>query len=266
MRLITCAVGITLLFANVCETSAKEWWHDSFVWEGGTSCESNDSIMTFTSTEAKGWETFCKITKQQKIKGVEAVILDLRCGGDDMDPETTTSQELLVRTEEKMTIFPSGKRYERCSSLRPGASECAIEKRTFRSDEQSPGSYQVLQFKGGVLDGEALLTGYKDNVLAWTASARGTCSNGAVICRLAFDTMNSGEVSDAYLPIEVEGKQWIVLPTIRQNVYQTERYSTMHGKPYGGVVAKLAKDFKPTDDELVLPQNVYKYAGCDETP
>lgn len=262
MRAIKLAAFVLILSGT--SAVANEWWHDSFVWEGGTSCEGNDTRRTFTTTEMNGWENFCKISKQQKIKGIDAVIIDMTCGGNDMDPEQTKTRELLVRTDNKITIFPEGKVYQRCSSLKPAENECPFEDRLYQSDVQSPGVYQSLQFKGGIYDGEALLTGYKNDTVVWTAAVHSTCSNGTPICSLSVKTMNSGEVSERYRPLQMDNKQhWIVLPALREQIYITERYSTMHGKAYGGMVAEFKDDFKPGEDELILPQNVYKFSGCN---
>lgn len=202
MRTMIWAAGaalILVLFKGYGAT-AKEWWRDSFVWEGGTSCSGSDTLRTFTPSEMNGWETFCKISKQQKVKGIDAVIVDMTCGGNDMDPETTKTRELLVRTNDKITIFPEGKVYERCSNLKPAESECPIEQRLFQSDAESPGIYQTLQFKGGIYDAEAILTGYKNNKIIWTSSVHSACSNGTVICSLSVKTMNSEEISERYRP------------------------------------------------------------------
>lgn len=98
---------------------ADEWWQDKFVFEGGTSCEGNDSFREFTPKGMNGYENFCKISKLQKIKGIEAIIVDMTCGGNDEDPEVREIRELVVRTKDKITIFPENKVYMRCSSIKP---------------------------------------------------------------------------------------------------------------------------------------------------
>lgn len=77
--------------------------------------------------------------------------------------------------------------------------------------------------------------------------------------------MTSGEVADA--PFEVLGDEkddhkTIIAPSFSQNVYLSERYATMNGKSYGGLVAEFLNGFTPAEHEVLTPRNMYKFAGC----
>jgi hypothetical protein len=66
---------------------------------------------------------FCRITKQQKINNIDAVILDYECGGNDMDPEVTTPRELIVKERDGIRIYPSipeGGKFQACSTRKNG--------------------------------------------------------------------------------------------------------------------------------------------------
>lgn len=125
-RYVIFALAGALLASSSSVSVAKEWWQDTFIKEGSGTCEGNDSIRTFSANEFNGWETFCKIKKQQKVKNIDAVILDYECGGNDMDPEVTTPRELIVKEHDGIRIYPTlpeGGKFQACSSIKTGETQ-----------------------------------------------------------------------------------------------------------------------------------------------
>jgi len=41
-----------------------------------------------------------------------------------------------------------------------------------------------------------------------------------------------------------------------------ERDATYYRKAYGGIEVDFLNGYKPADDEMILPENVYKFSGC----
>lgn len=146
--------------------------------------------------------------------------------------------------------------------------QCDFNSRLYRAKPGNPdlaGQYHELQFVDGFTSGIATITEYREGRAVWRATGEHACSNGAAICRLLFP-MTSGEVSDApfeALTDEQGDYKTIVVPAFSQNVYLSERYATLHhGKSYGGLVADFLNGFTPKEGDLLLPRNVYEFAGC----
>lgn len=249
---------------------AGEWWQDTFIKEGSGICENNDSIRTFSATTMEGWETSCKITKQHSIKDIDAIVLDYECGGNDLDPETTKPRELVVKLQDGIRIFPGGAKFQYCASINPyllpqstpKSADCPIDRSLMQSDTRDDGTYQVLQFTEGYLQGRATLTGYKNNEAIWTTRPDNMCSNGSVICRLSFRTRAGEEYEEAFQPLTVNSRPWAVFAQLRQTLYMKERDATYYRKAYGGIEVNFLNGYKPATDEMILPENVYKFSGC----
>ena len=125
-------------------------------------------------------------------------------------------------------------------------------------------SYQELQFKDGAAEGSVDLTEYRKGNAVWTSHGTFTCSNGVSICRLSFPLMLGQAVE---LPYEIvnddkNSPEMVVIPSLAQEVYQTEQYAVMQGKSYGGLVANFLNGFTLKQDELTHPYNVYRYMEC----
>lgn len=269
-KLIQIAMAGILLVSSTNMSLAKDWWQDSFIKEGSGICEGNDSIRTFSATKMEGWETSCKITKQQKIKDIDAIVLDYECGGNDLDPEITKPRELVVKLQDGIRIFPGGAKFQYCASINPyllpqstpKSADCPIDRSLMQSDTRDDGTYQVLQFTEGYLQGRATLTGYKNNEAIWTTRPNNMCSNGSVICRLSFRTRAGEEYEEAFQPLMVNSRPWAVFAELRQTLYMKERDATYYRKAYGGIEVDFLNGYKPADDEMILPENVYKFSGC----
>lgn len=41
-----------------------------------------------------------------------------------------------------------------------------------------------------------------------------------------------------------------------------ERDATYYRKAYGGIEVNFLNGYKPAADEMILPENVYKFSGC----
>lgn len=266
-----------LLVSSSSVSVAKEWWQDTFIKEGSGTCEGNDSIRTFTAKEMESWETSCKITKQQLIKRIDAVILDYECGGDDMEPEIYKPREMVVKDHDGIRIYPDGTRFQSCNPVKAvetpksattvtakSASQesCPVTLSLLKSDPRNDGTYQTLEFKDGFLDAQATLTGYKNDKPIWTAKSHATCSNGAVICRMTFKTRAGEGYQEAYQPLTVEDQPWVVFAELRQTLFMKEQNPAYERKAYGGIEVELLNGYQPAADEMILPENVYKFSGC----
>lgn len=281
-RHVIFVIAGAMLASSTSVSVAKEWWQDTFIKEGSGTCESNDSIRTFSAKELNGWETFCKITKQQKIKNIDAVILDFECGGNDMEPEVTKPRELIVKEQDGIRIYPAlpeGGKFQTCSSIKaveapksvqinsdkPATqASCPINLSLLRSAARDDGTYQILEFKDGFLDAQATLTGFKNDKPIWSAKSHATCSNGAVICRMTFKTRAGEEYQEAYQPLTVDDRPWVVFAELRQNLFLKEQNPAYERKAYGGIEVDLLNGYLPAADEMILPENVYKFSGCSE--
>lgn len=246
-------------------TFGAEWWEDAFVWEGSGSCEGNDSISTYRGRTVEMWEASCTISQKTALRGLEGIIFDLDCTGVEGDPPWKSRELLLKLPDGGAASFPPLKKLTRCSSLKdspPTARQCDFDSRVFRSEANaSPDDkiYQEVQFSDGMTLGTVTLTEFLDGRPQWTASGQHTCSNGASICRVEFPLMLGQPVD---VPYEIVDDNLLVMPSLRQNVYQGERYAVMNGKNYGGLVADLLGGFVPKENELLLPHNVYRYSDC----
>lgn len=145
--------------------------------------------------------------------------------------------------------------------------ECEFNSRLYRSPlrkDPDANSYQELQFTNGSQSGTTDLTEYRQGKAVWVAHGQFTCSNGASICQVNFPLTLGGPVE---LPYETTGDagsspETVVIPALRQQVYQTGRNATVQGKAYGGLAVDFLNGFKLGEDELTLPYNVYRLADC----
>ncbi|MEI8698159.1 hypothetical protein [Mesorhizobium sp. ISC15] len=147
--------------------------------------------------------------------------------------------------------------------------DCEFNSRRYRSKlnrDESPTSYQELQFTEGAQIGKVNLTEYHGDKAAWTAKGDFACSNGVSICRLTFPLMLAGQIELPYETVSDGAVQMVVIPAFRQEVYQTEQYAVAQGRRYGGLVADLLGGFAPKDNEPITPYNVYSYADCAKFP
>ncbi|MCG7509199.1 hypothetical protein [Mesorhizobium retamae] len=248
--------------------SSAEWWHDSFIWEDSVqACGDNDSIATYSDKTVELWEDGCTISKKTPISGLDAVILDLHCQGPEGDPPWKIRKMLFKLPNDKAAEFPPFQMLKRCSSLKdapPKATQCDFNSQIFQAtDDQKPGTYQELQFLEGIENGAVTLTEFAEGKPRWVSRGEHTCSNGASICRVSFSLMSGRHV---ILPYEIVDSSVLVIPSLRQDVYQSERGAVMQGKNYGGLVADLLGGFAPKEDELILPYNVYRYSECRPQP
>lgn len=221
-------------------------------------------------------ESNCTLSNPVSIPGFDATVFEVSCKGDwggrdyrmmlaeyeDFDGNRGVAMldangvESLVRCPDDLMPEPD-----------QSASQCDFNSRLYRAKPGNPDladHYHELQFVDGFTSGTATITEYREGKAVWRATGEHACSNGAVICRLLFP-MTSGEVTEApfeVLPGEDGDYTTIVAPSFSQNVYLSERNATMNGKSYGGLKADLLKGFTPAEDDLLLPRNVYKFAGC----
>lgn len=230
-------------------------------------------------------ESNCTVTNPTPVQSVDATLFDISCKGDWGDRNYQTIMKEYQDNDGTLRaamLTPDGiENLVQCSdgaepdqsSLKakpePDLSklECDFNARLYRAKPVNPDltdEYQELQLTDGYTSGTATITEYRQGKSIWRATGEHVCSNGAVICRLLFP-MTSGEVADA--PFEVltderDDYKTIIAPSFSQNVYLRERNATMNGKSYGGLVADFLNGFVPTDDELLLPRNVYEFADC----
>lgn len=258
------SIIVAIVIASTMATSngwADEWWQGSFIKEGSGNCEENDSIRIYSSNKLQGWEYSCNILKQEKIEQLDAVVMNMQCSGDDFESDNMKSTELLTKTATGFEIFPSRSKFKSCKSDLSEA-KCPINQSKLKSDRRDDGTEQILEFKDGPWNGHATLTGYKYNRAIWTTKALATCSNGSVICRLTFKTRAGKDYQEAYQPLEVDNEPWVVFAELRQNIFMMERDPTYERKAYGGIEVDFLNGYKPAADEMILPENVYKFSGC----
>lgn len=224
-------------------------------------------------------EDYCALSNPVTIQGFDAMLFDVSCNGDWGEGERDYRMLLAEYEDHDGTrgaaiLTPNGvKNLVRCSDdpapqTDQSAQQCDFNSRLYRAKPGNPDltdQYHELQFVDGYTSGTATITEYREGKPIWRATGEHACSNGAVICSLLFPTM-TGEVSDAPFEVltdEQSDYKTIVVPAFSQNVYLSERYATLHhGKSYGGLVAEFLNGFAPTDNELLLPRNVYEFAGC----
>ena len=95
---------------------AEEWWQGAFASEGSSPCDNNDSIVTFTDKSADMWEVACTVQKVQKLKGLDAIILDLTCSDDEQSVDKRRTL-LLKLDDNKLLRYPENQVLQRCSEL-----------------------------------------------------------------------------------------------------------------------------------------------------
>lgn len=149
--------------------------------------------------------------------------------------------------------------------------DCPFNSQRFRSPlyrDNNPDSYQELQFLDGASAGKVRLTEYHEGKPRWTAQGEFMCSNGFSICQIGFPLMLHGSVQLPYETVgnEQSGPELVVIPALKEEVYQQEWTGSLEGKSHRGLVAELLNGFAPTEDEVVAPYNVYRYTECAKLP
>lgn len=222
-------------------------------------------------------EDYCALSNPVTIQGFDATLFDVSCKGDWGGRDyrmLLTEYDDYEGTRRAAILTPNGvENLVRCSddpAPQPDQSalQCDFNSRLYRAKPGNPDltdQYHELQFVDGYTSGTATITEYREGKAIWRATGEHACSNGAVICRFLFPTM-TGETADALFEVLTDDRgdyKTIVAPGFSQNVYLSERYATLHhGKSYGGLVAHLFDGFTPSADDLLLPRNVYEFAGC----
>jgi len=110
-----CSVAAVLMLAPGM-ASAQEWWKDSFAIEGSSPCDNNDSRVTFTDKSVDMWEVGCTLDRVQKLRGLDAVILDMTCSDDEQSVEKRRAL-LLKLDDNKILRYPEYQVLQRCSEL-----------------------------------------------------------------------------------------------------------------------------------------------------
>lgn len=246
---------------------AAEWWHGSYMWDiASGECGANDSSITYWDKTVKGWEHSCTIDKITNLVGLKGVILNLSCTGEGEDLGKSRTL-LLDMPNGKIASYPDYRLLRRCDAPLDTAALCPSERRVYRAEEDQhrpDEGYQELQFSNGVSAGEATITKYLNDKIAWSAKGLFACSNGAVICSVEF----KGTVGDPIsLPFEVTSdgeydESTVVIPAFRQSLYYNSNNVQNLGKAYSGLAVTLAEGFIPKAEEVLLPQNVYKFSRC----
>lgn len=221
-------------------------------------------------------EEFCALNNPTPVMGLDATLYDVSCKGDwgerDYRMILTEYGDFDGTRRAAMLTKDGVENLISCSDTPApppdqSASQCDFNSRLYRAEPGNPDlvdQYHELQFVDGYTSGTATITEYRDGRAIWRATGEHVCSNGAVICSLLFP-MTSGEVADA--PFEAltdkpGDYKTIVAPSFSQSVYLSERNATMNGKSYGGLAADFLNGFVPAEGDLLLPRNVYEFAGC----
>ncbi|WP_322418847.1 hypothetical protein [Mesorhizobium huakuii] len=110
-----CSVAAVLMLAPGM-ASAQEWWKDSFAIEGSSPCDNNDSRVTFADKSVDMWEVGCTLDRVQKLRGLDAVILDMTCSDDEQSVEKRRAL-LLKLDDNKILRYPEYQVLQRCSEL-----------------------------------------------------------------------------------------------------------------------------------------------------
>lgn len=110
-----CSVAAVLLLAPEM-AFAEEWWRDSFATEGSSPCDNNDSRVTFTDKSVEMWEVWCTLDRVQKLRGLDAVILDMTCSDDEQSVDKRRGL-LLKLDDNKILRYPENQVLQRCSEL-----------------------------------------------------------------------------------------------------------------------------------------------------
>ncbi|MEO5755405.1 MAG: hypothetical protein ABIQ51_00970 [Mesorhizobium sp.] len=99
---------------------ADEWWKGAFANEGSSPCDNNDSRVTFTDKSVEMWEVGCTVERLQKLKGLDAIVLDMTCSDDEQSVEKRRSL-LLKLDDDKLLRYPENQVLQRCSELEGNA-------------------------------------------------------------------------------------------------------------------------------------------------
>lgn len=95
---------------------AQEWWKDSFATEGSSPCGNNDSRVTITDKSVEMWEVWCTLDRVQKLRGLDAVVLDMTCSDDEQSVDKRRGL-LLKLDDNKILRYPENEVLQRCSEL-----------------------------------------------------------------------------------------------------------------------------------------------------
>ena len=95
---------------------AEDWWKDSFATEGSSPCDNNDSRVTFTDKSVEMWEVWCTLDRVQKLRGLDAVVLDMTCSDDEQSVDKRRGL-LLKLDDNKILRYPENQVLQRCSEL-----------------------------------------------------------------------------------------------------------------------------------------------------
>lgn len=239
--------------------ASEEWWNGSFIKEGTGNCEDNDSIRVYKKNKLQGWEYSCNLTTK-KFNDLDAVIFDMKCSGNDYDG-TIKTRELLTKTKSGFEIFPGKIKYTSCDVSKI-KQECPLSKSLLKSDTRKDDKYQILQFSEDTGIGKATLTGYEFGRALWATDVDANCSNGASICKLTFKLQNGGEHSEAFENLSVNTEPWIVFAALRQNVYNNGISEQSLLKSHIGLSVNFLNRYSPSDNEYIIPENVYKFSEC----
>ena len=110
-----CSVATVLLLAPEMAL-AEEWWKDSFATEGSSPCDNNDSRVTFTDKSVEMWEVWCTLDRVQKLRGLDAIVLDMTCSDDEQSVDKRRAL-LLKLDDNKILRYPENQVLQRCSEL-----------------------------------------------------------------------------------------------------------------------------------------------------
>lgn len=110
-----CSVAMVLLLVPQM-AFAEEWWKGSFATEGSSPCDNNDSRVTFTDRSVEMWEVWCTVNRVQKLRGLDAIVLDMACSDDEQSVDKRRGL-LLKLDDNKILRYPENQVLQRCSEL-----------------------------------------------------------------------------------------------------------------------------------------------------
>lgn len=241
--------------------ASSEWWQGTFVASGSATCE-NDSTVTYSERTVEPHEGSCTISAATRVRDLDAVILDLTCtyeGEEGFDERHL----LMKRGDRQITRYPDLMTLDRCPLPEVAAADQCGWNDQLWSATTYDGARQELRFVDGATSGHVTITEYRNEQPAWVATGEYGCSNGAVVCTLDFRGMFSKEpFSPPFEIVRVPPHELIVAPTFSQMVYLAERDAPLSGFKYSGLKVDWTGRFLPEEDELVTPENVYRYSSC----
>ncbi|MEP9390566.1 hypothetical protein [Mesorhizobium sp. KR9-304] len=136
--------------------------------------------------------------------------------------------------------------------------KCAINKRLYSALDHPQHRFE---FTTGAAGGTVRFSEYRDWKLGWTVSGEFACSNGAVVCGIVLPTKGAEDISVGYEEFETPaGEHYVVFSHLRQIAFRREFY----GLGEQGLKVELQSGFQPTDQELLIPYNVYRYSNCQK--